>query len=68
MVPLSPIQAVNAGTTYGVDGSSENNFGLGSAYLSPNQVAMAETAKDATRTTIPMWILAGVIIAAVVML
>jgi hypothetical protein len=61
-------QAVNASTTYGVDHSAENNFGLGARNRTGAQKLNDARAAAATKPTFPIWILAGVVLAVLVYL
>jgi len=60
--------AVNAGTTYGVDGSAENGFGLGADYRSTFQQTQATRASQAGKAGLPLWLVIGAVILAVVYL
>jgi len=60
--------ALNAGTTYGVDHSAENNFGLGPSYQSPKQQLRAAKAAKATTPTLSVWAIAALILAGVILL
>lgn len=66
MTPVGPV--VNAGTTYGVDGSAENNFGLGTFFRTATQQLNDTRAATATKPTFSIWVIAGLVIAALVVL
>jgi hypothetical protein len=59
---------INAGTTYGVDHSASNHFGLGSSYRSPSERTQDAQGASASKPTIPLFLIAGAILAAVVLL
>ncbi len=67
MTPIGP-QAINANTTYGVDHSSANNYGLGTRFRTATQRLNDAKASSATTPTLPIWVMAGLVIAAVVLL
>ena len=58
------IAAVNSYTTYGIDGSVENNYGLGSSFLSSN--VLAQQAAITANSLSPMWLVALLILLAVI--
>jgi hypothetical protein len=58
---LNPITVVNAGTTYGLDTSVENNYGLGAGFMSTTAMATQQVAQTAAPS--PLWLLAFVLIA-----
>lgn len=60
--------ALNAGTTYGVDHSSENHFGLGQSYQSPYERTTNAQAAAAAKPTLSVWLIGGLVLAAVVLL
>ena len=60
--------AENADTTYGVDGSSENHFGLGSGYRSPHERMLAAQGSAAAAPTISVWLIGVLVLAALVWL
>jgi hypothetical protein len=67
MTPTGP-QAINANSTYGVDLSAGNNFGLGRQNRTSTQRLNDSKAAVATKPTMPIWVMAGLVIAAVVFL
>ena len=58
-------QAINAGTTYGVDSSPGNNYGLGTGYRSIH----TNTGREAAKNAKPSWMwLALVLVVALAVL
>ena len=53
------IQALNSNTTWGLDGSQSNNFGLGSGFRSTAALAGEQRMKDAAPS---WWWLVGFIV------
>jgi hypothetical protein len=58
-MPLKGPIALNAGTTYGVDTSAANNYGLGSSFKSTSTLKRQQTAKAAAPSLI--WIILFVV-------
>jgi hypothetical protein len=64
---VSP-RALNAESTYGVDHSAENHYGLGNGYRSPHERMNDANAQTAAKPTLSVWLIGGLILAAVVLL
>jgi hypothetical protein len=54
-------QAINAGTTYGMDFSVDNNYGLGRNYSSAAQQTQAANVAAATTATFPIWVIGAIV-------
>jgi hypothetical protein len=57
-------RATNAGTTYGIDGSAGNNYGLGKQYVSPR--AQKHQAAAASSEPSAWWLAAFILFLVVV--